>query len=77
MYVEAESLWQNGYFECCNLKFRHEFLNVDEFESVCDAVWVTTNFHRHYNEVFPHSALDYQTPKLFAAVQPLARARQT
>lgn len=70
LYVEPGSPWQNGYSERFNSKFRDEFLNVEEFESVRDAVQMTKVFHRQYNEVRPHSALDYQTPNEFAAVQP-------
>ena len=77
LYVEPGSPWQNGYSESFNSKLRDEFLNVEEFESVCDAAQMTKEFRRQYNEVRPHSALDYQTPNEFAAVQPSVRARQT
>ncbi|WP_077023339.1 integrase core domain-containing protein [Fuerstiella marisgermanici] len=50
-----------------NSKLRDEFLNVEEFESVRDAVQMTKQFQRQYNEVRSHSALDYQTPNEYAA----------
>ena len=77
LYVEPGSPWQNGYSESFNSKLHDEFLDVEEFERVRDAVQMTKKFQRQYNEVRPHSALDYQTPIEFAAMQPSVRAQQT
>ena len=77
LHIEPGSPWENGYSESFNSKLRDEFLNMREFESIRDARELTAQFRRLYNEVRPHSALQYQTPAEFAAEQPSARARQT
>jgi putative transposase len=64
--VEPGSPWQNGYIESFNSRFRDEFLEVQEFESVPDAKEKGEWFRREYNTIRPHSSLDYQTPKHFS-----------
>jgi putative transposase len=64
--VAAGSPWENGYIESFNSRFRDEFLEAEEFESVPDAKGKGAWFRREYNRVRPHSALGYKTPKEFS-----------
>jgi transposase InsO family protein len=64
--VAAGSPWENGYIESFNSRFRDEFLEVELFESAADAQQQGAWFRREYNQVRPHSSLDYQTPREFS-----------
>ena len=64
--VAAGSPWENGYIESFHSRFRDEFLEVEEFESVPDGKEKGGWFRREYNTVRPHSALGYKTPKEFS-----------
>jgi putative transposase len=64
--VAAGSPWQNGFIESFHSRFRDEFLEVEEFDSVADARSKGKWFRREYNMVRPHSALAYRTPKQFS-----------
>lgn len=65
--VAAASPWQNGFVESFHSRLRDEFLNGAGFENVADAKARSASFKREYNVVRPHSALNYTTPKAFAA----------
>jgi putative transposase len=67
LLVAPGSPWENGVIESFNSRFRDEFLNGVEFESVDDAKAKATSWRREYNRIRPHSALDYQTPHEFRA----------
>jgi transposase InsO family protein len=64
--VAAGSPWENGFIESFNSRFRDEFLEAEEFESVPDARSKSLWFRREYNTVRPHSSLEYKTPKAFS-----------
>jgi transposase InsO family protein len=64
--VAAGSPWQNGYIESFNSRFRDEFLEAEEFESVADARSQARWFRREYNTARPHSSLAYKTPQEFS-----------
>jgi putative transposase len=64
--VAPGSPWENGYIESFNSRFRDEFAEVEEFESVPDAKEKKEWFRREYNTIRPHSSLDYKTPKQFS-----------
>jgi putative transposase len=64
--VAPGSPWENGFCESFNSRFRDEFLEVEEFESVPDAREKGRWFRREYNTVRPHSSLGYKTPKEFS-----------
>jgi putative transposase len=64
--VAPGSPWENGYAESFNSRFRDEFLEVEEFESVLDAKEKGEWFRREFNTIRPHSSLDYKTPKEFS-----------
>jgi putative transposase len=65
--VAPASPWQNGYVESFHSRLRDEFLSCSVFVDVADAKAQAAWFVREYNTVRPHSGLDYQTPKAFAA----------
>ena len=57
--------WQNGADESFNGKLRDECLSMEYFRSRPEAVAVIETWRRHYNDVRPHSSLDYRTPNEF------------
>lgn len=65
--VAPGSPWENGFIESFNSRFRDEFLNGEEFESVADARAKSASWRREYNTVRPHSSLAYKTPEQFSA----------
>jgi putative transposase len=65
--IEPGKPWQNGVAESFNGKFRDECLNLEWFRSRAEAKVIIESWRRHYNEVRPHSSLDYLTPSEFAA----------
>jgi putative transposase len=64
--VAPGSPWENGFSGSFNSRFRDEFLEAEEFESVADAKQKGAWFRREYNTVRPHSALGYKTPRQFS-----------
>jgi putative transposase len=74
--IEPGKPWQNGVTESFNGKFRDECLSLEWFRSRVEAKVIIEAWRRHYNEVRPHSSLDYLTPNEFAArgVRPAPRA---
>lgn len=54
--------WQNGTDESFNGKLRDECLSMEWFRNRKEAAQVIEAWRRHYNEVRPHSSLDYLTP---------------
>jgi len=69
--IEPGKPWQNGVTESFNGKFRDECLSLEWFRSRAEAKVIIEAWRRHYNEVRPHSSLDYLTPNEF--VERLAR----
>ena len=57
--------WQNGTDESFNGKFRDECLSMEYFRSRQEAVATIETWRKHYNDVRPHSSLDYRTPNEF------------
>jgi len=72
-YIEPGHPWENGFAESFVGKLRDECLNQEVFLSRQEAVIVIEEWRREYNEVRPHSALGYRTPKE-AALSPVGRA---
>jgi putative transposase len=68
--IEPGKPWQNGVTESFNGKFRDECLSLEWFRSRAEAKIIIEAWRRHYNEVRPHSSLDYLTPEEFAARVP-------
>jgi putative transposase len=74
--VAPGSPWENGCSESFNSRFRDEFLECAEFEDDKEAREKGAWFRREYNAIRPHSSLDYQTPKQFAAACDVGRHGQ-
>ena len=66
LYVAKGSPWENGYIESFNGKLRDELLNGELFLSLEEARWLTDRWRLDYNHHRPHSALDYQSPAMYA-----------
>lgn len=64
--IEPGKPWQNGTNESFNGKFRDECLAMEWFRNRLEAKVIIEDWRRHYNEVRPHSSLDYLTPNEFA-----------
>jgi putative transposase len=56
----------DAYIESFNGRFREECLNANWFLSLEDARTKIEAWRRDYNEVRPHSALDWLTPSEYA-----------
>lgn len=63
--IEPGKPWQNGTNESFNGKFRDECLAMEWFRNRLEAKVVIEDWRSHYNEVRPHSSLNYQTPVEF------------
>ena len=81
-YIEPGIPMQNGHVESWNGKFRDECLNMHWFQTMGQAKTIIENWRMDYNEVRPHSALQYATRREFAnrssasfAVQSLKNTR--
>jgi putative transposase len=61
-YVEPGSLWQNGFAESFNNRFRDEFLNTELFATVAEAQGLANRWRWEYNTLRPHSTLLERTP---------------
>lgn len=64
--VAPGSPWENGFIESFNSRFRDEFLNGEEFETVADAQAKGQSWRREYNTIRPHGSLSFKTPKQFS-----------
>jgi putative transposase len=74
--IEPGKPWQNGVAESFNGKFRDECLSLEWFRSRAEAKVIIEAWRRHYNQVRPHSSLDYLTPNEFVARLANAAPRQ-
>jgi len=63
--IEPGKPWQNGTNESLNGKFRDECLSMEWFRNRLEAKVIIEDWRRHYNEVRPHSSLNYLTPQQF------------
>ena len=59
---------ENAYIESFNGRLREECLNVSWFRNLFDARRQIAAWRKHYNQLRPHSSLDYRTPEEFAAL---------
>jgi putative transposase len=60
-YITPGSPWENGFNERFNGSLGDELLNRESFYTLNEAK-VIENWRRHYNEVRPHSSLNYRPP---------------
>ena len=61
-HIDPGKPWQNGTDESFNGRLRDECLSLEWFRSRLEARVIIEQWRRHYNEVRPHSSLDYRTP---------------
>lgn len=66
-FIEPGSPWQNGVNESFNGRFRDECLNRELLGSVLEAQVIARSFRDEYNEIRPHSSIDYQVPAEYRA----------
>lgn len=66
LHIQPGRPMQNGRIESFHGKLRDEFLNVSWFQNLFDARRKIAAWKREYNELRPHSSLNYQTPAEFA-----------
>jgi putative transposase len=64
-FIDPGKPWQNATNESFNGTFRDQCLSMEWFRHRAEATVVIESWRRHYNEVRPHSSLDYQTPSEF------------
>jgi putative transposase len=68
LHIQPGRPMQNGRCESFNGRLREECLRVSWFENLFDARRKIADWRRDYNEVRPHSSLNYRTPAEFAAL---------
>jgi putative transposase len=61
-YITPGSPWENGFNERFNGSLRGELLNGEIFYTLMEAKILIEHWRCHYNEVRPHSSLNYQPP---------------
>lgn len=64
-FIDPGKPWQNGVDESFNGTFRDQHLSLQWFRNRADAKVSIEEWRRHYNEVRPHSSLEYLTPAAF------------
>ena len=65
LFIEAGSLWENGYDESFNGKFRDELLNRETFYTPSETKVLIEGWRQHYNSnsVRPPTALGCRPPR--------------
>jgi putative transposase len=67
--IDPGKPWQNGTNEIFNGKFRDECLSMEWFRNRLEAKVIIEDWRTYYNDVRPHSSLDYKTPNEFKLTQ--------
>lgn len=62
LFIEPGSPWENGYIESFNGKMRDELLNGEIFDTIFEARVITEQWRKEYNQIRPHSSLNYLPP---------------
>ena len=65
--IQKGSPWQNAIVERFNRTYREDILDANWFYNINQAQQITDEWIEDYNNERPHEALDYQTPKQYAA----------
>ena len=66
-FIRPGKPMDNGHCESFNGRFRDEFLNEHWFTDIQDVISKAEAWRTDFNDVRPHSSLDYLTPSEFAA----------
>jgi len=62
LFIEPGSPWENGYIESFNGKMRDELLNRELFTTLAEAKVLISDWRKEYNQIRPHSSLNYRHP---------------
>jgi transposase InsO family protein len=62
LFIEPGSPWENGYIESFNGKLRDELLNRETSYTLIEAKVLIEQWRKEYNQVRPHSSLNYRPP---------------
>ena len=62
LFIERGGPWENGYIDSFNGKLRDELLNREIFTTLTEAGILIEEWRKEYNQVRPHSALNYRAP---------------
>jgi len=62
LFIEPGSPWENGYIESFNGKMRDELLNREIFTTLLEAKVLINQWRGEYNQIRPHSSLNYRPP---------------
>jgi putative transposase len=73
-FIQPGKPTQNAYAESFNGRLRDECLNANWFTSLIDARRKIESWRQDYNQVRPHSSLDYLPPEQFARTRAEMRA---
>ena len=65
-FIQPGKPTQNAQIESLNGKIRDELLNAHSFVSIFEARRRAIDWLKDYNDIRPHSALGYRTPREFA-----------
>ena len=65
-FIQPGKPTQNAFVESLNGKFRNECLNQHWFRTLQEARYEINKWREHYNQVRPHSSLNYMPPVEFA-----------
>ena len=65
-FIQPGKPTQNANIESLNGRIRDELFNLHSFTNIFEARVAAEHWRRDYNEVRPHSAIGYQTPREFA-----------
>ncbi len=65
-FIQPGKPTQNAFIESLNGKFRNECLNQHWFRSLSEATYEINRWREHYNNVRPHSSLNYLTSVAYA-----------
>jgi len=68
-YITPGSPWENGFNERFNGILRDELLNGEVFYSLREAQVMIENYRNEYNQIRPHSSLNYQPPAPRAVIK--------
>lgn len=68
-FIQPGKPTQNAFVESFNGKFRDHCLNQHWFRSIDEARGLIDNWRQDYNEIRPHSSLNYQPPSVFARAE--------
>jgi putative transposase len=64
-FIDPGKPWQNGADESFNGKFRNEHLSLQWYRHRVEATVAIEQWRQFFNNVRPHSSLDYRTPTEF------------